>query len=258
MTMTHASDQAEPPLISKWHELYIKTRRFVWIQKKLWAPDVYRALVAGLAGVLLIALNPIASGDAYAAAGPVTATPELASFSFSSYEEVSTTELASEIHEQGFAPKPLVVATEIGRPEKELKERQRREAQRRAAAQRAVAQTQTVSTPNSTTVAPSAGNTYAYGYCTWWAKSKRPDIPNRLGNARTWLSRAQASGLATGSTPQVGAIVATTESAYGHVGYVEAVEGNDIVVSDMNMIGWGKVSKRRMSTNAGVIRGYIY
>jgi len=61
-----------------------------------------------------------------------------------------------------------------------------------------------------------------------------------------------------GTTPQVGAIVATTESAWGHVGYVEAIEGDEIIVSDMNVIGWNKVSKRRMKVSSGVIRGYIY
>src|SRR5690606_39734143 len=52
----------------------------------------------------------------------------------------------------------------------------------------------------------SSGNTYYYGYCTWYAKSKRPDLPNNLGNANTWVARAAAQGFATGSTPRAGAI----------------------------------------------------
>ncbi|MBW3568882.1 CHAP domain-containing protein [Candidatus Parcubacteria bacterium] len=89
--------------------------------------------------------------------------------------------------------------------------------------------------------ASSAGNTYYRGYCTWYAKSKRPDLPNSLGNANTWYSRAQALGLPTGSVPKPGAI-----GQQGmHVVYVEKVNGDGtIFVSEMNYRGFGVVSHR--------------
>lgn len=83
----------------------------------------------------------------------------------------------------------------------------------------------------------SNGNTYSYGYCTWHVKNLRPDLPNNLGNADTWYYRAQAQGLPTGTTPQVGAAAQTRGSM--HVAYVTAVNGDGTVtVSEMNVVGW--------------------
>src|SRR5690606_9688951 len=137
-------------------------------------------------------------------------TPQLASFEFASYEEVSLEDELHQVEEVGFAPKPLVVATEMGRPEREERERQERlareaEARRLAqaqaaararnqraartaprAAQPSIAASTTTAAANTSTPASSAGNTYAYGYCTWWVKTKRPDLPNQLGNAGAW------------------------------------------------------------------------
>lgn len=98
----------------------------------------------------------------------------------------------------------------------------------------------------------SAGNTYSYGYCTWYVKNRRPDLPNNLGNADTWVARAAAQGIPTGSTPRVGAV----GQAGMHVVYVEAVNGDGTVtVSEMNRAGWNVQSSRTVS--AGTFM-YIY
>ena len=98
----------------------------------------------------------------------------------------------------------------------------------------------------------SAGNTYAPGYCTWYAKSRRPDLPNRMGNASSWISSAAAQGFATGSTPRAGAI----GQQGNHVVYIEAVNGDGTVtVSEMNYRGLYVKSSRTAS--AGSFR-YIY
>jgi len=86
--------------------------------------------------------------------------------------------------------------------------------------------------------------------------SQRP-IPWR-GNAGTWLSGARAAGFATGDTPQVGAIIVTSESAAGHVGIVSAVNGDQITITEMNYHGFGVISSRTISTSYGAIKGYIY
>ncbi len=80
----------------------------------------------------------------------------------------------------------------------------------------------------------SSGNLYAPGYCTWYVKNRRPDLPNNLGNADTWVARARAQGLPTGSTPRVGAV-----GQQGmHVVYVESVNGDGTVtISEMNFKG---------------------
>ena len=54
-------------------------------------------------------------------------------------------------------------------------------------------------------------------------------------DAKNWPSRAAASGVATGSTPRVGAAAVSYGGPYGHVMYVEAVNGNTITVSDYNL-----------------------
>ena len=91
-------------------------------------------------------------------------------------------------------------------------------------------------------VAQSFANDMSYGQCTYWAKSKRPDLPTGLGNANTWYIRARSMGLAVGSTPKVGAVATTTRGARGHVSIVELVKGNMIYVSEMNVHGVGVLS----------------
>ncbi len=98
----------------------------------------------------------------------------------------------------------------------------------------------------------SSGNTYTYGYCTWYVKNMRPDLPNNLGNADTWAARAAAQGLPTGSAPRVGAV-----GQQGmHVVYVQSVNGDGTVtVSEMNFVGWNQISTRTVPASSFF---YIY
>ncbi len=108
------------------------------------------------------------------------------------------------------------------------------------------------STQTVTARGSSAGNSYYAGYCTWYAKSRRPDMPNNLGNAATWVARAAAQGFATGSTPRVGAI----GQQGNHVVYIERVHANGTVtVSEMNYEGYGVVSSRTVAASTFM---YIY
>lgn len=100
-------------------------------------------------------------------------------------------------------------------------------------------------------------NTYYYGYCTWYVANRR-SIPNQWGNAGQWFNSAQASGYPTGYEPAPGAIIVTSESGWGHVGYVESVSDQSITISEMNYAGWGIVNTREISKNNPVITGYIY
>ena len=101
------------------------------------------------------------------------------------------------------------------------------------------------------------GNHFAYGYCTWYVASER-NIP-WFGNAGTWLTGARAYGFTTGSTPQVGEIIVTSESHYGHVGIVESVNGDGtITILEMNYSGFARISSRTILTSYRAIKGYIY
>lgn len=98
----------------------------------------------------------------------------------------------------------------------------------------------------------SSGNRYIAGYCTWYVKNRRPDLPNNLGNASTWVSRASAQGLATGSTPAAGAV----GQQGNHVVYIESVNGDGTVtVSEMNQVGWNVISSRTVPAS---YFSYIY
>lgn len=80
----------------------------------------------------------------------------------------------------------------------------------------------------------SDGNRYTAGYCTWYVKNKRPDLPNNLGNASTWATRAASQGMATGSEPRTGAV----GQKGNHVVYVESVNTDGTVtISEMNYKG---------------------
>lgn len=81
---------------------------------------------------------------------------------------------------------------------------------------------------------------YAFRNCTDWV-AWRTKAPSGLGNAKTWDDRAPAYGYGVGSTPRVGAAAVSNNGYYGHVMYVEAVNGDGtIIVSDYNRAGTGK------------------
>ena len=106
---------------------------------------------------------------------------------------------------------------------------------------------------------------FAYGHCTWYVAQKRV-IP-WSGHANAWLANAEAMGYSTcrGSNcqPKAGAIVSLKDSGwlarkYGHVAYVIRTENSRFLVSEMNRIGWGKVSVRWIPIGSYLIKGFIY
>lgn len=108
------------------------------------------------------------------------------------------------------------------------------------------------------------GNGYDYGYCTWWAAVRRSQvgkpIPSNLGNASTWKTLAQRAGLAVGNKPAKHAVIWTPpRDYYGHVGFVEEVNPDgSVLVSEMNVAGWGKVSRKTLSPAQAAGYSYIY
>jgi surface antigen len=112
--------------------------------------------------------------------------------------------------------------------------------------------------------ASSVANGFTYGYCTWWVASKR-SVPWR-GNAAQWWWNARAMGFAEGAVPRPGAIMVmgiSASSPYGHVAYVESVNGNgSFTISEMNWWGvpgggWGRVDVRTVTSMSGIL-GFIY
>jgi len=125
--------------------------------------------------------------------------------------------------------------------------------------------------PKTTYIASYAGTgtgksrSFPYGQCTWYVAQQR--IVPWSGNAYAWLDNAKAMGYSTcqGSSclPKVGAIVSLKDGGwmarrYGHVAYVIKVEDNRFLISEMNRIGWGKVSVRWIPIGSYLIKGFIY
>ncbi len=98
----------------------------------------------------------------------------------------------------------------------------------------------------------SSGNTYSYGYCTWWAQKRRIDIgrpvPNRMGNAISWARAASAAGFSVDGNPRAGDVLWHKNiGGAGHVAFVEAVnDDGSLKVSDMNYPRWGKNTYRNV------------
>ncbi len=107
-------------------------------------------------------------------------------------------------------------------------------------------------------------NGYDYGYCTWYTANRRAEvgkpIPANLGNASTWKVLSQRAGISVGNTPQQYAVIWTPpRDYYGHVGFVEQVfEDGSILVSEMNVRGWGVRSEKILSAEQAAGYSYIY
>lgn len=86
---------------------------------------------------------------------------------------------------------------------------------------------------------------FDWGYCTWWVVQRR--AVHWYGDALEWYGNAQSLGYAVGNVPVPGAILvrrSSSWSGYGHVAYVEAVEGTLFTVSEMNVHAVGELTTR--------------
>lgn len=128
------------------------------------------------------------------------------------------------------------------------------EVTRPTASTRLAAASRSVSATNLPRIAPRA-NGYSYGYCTYYVAGRRY-VPGGWGDARNWYYNAQFAGYAVGRTPAVGAIAWTPAGYYGHVAYVEQVNGDQVLVSEMNYAGWNRITSRWVHYSS--FGGYIY
>jgi len=65
----------------------------------------------------------------------------------------------------------------------------------------------------------------AYGNMPYWGG---------IGNANEWVRNARNSGIPTSSTPKAGTVGISFWGSYGHAVWVEAVDGNYVIVSEYN------------------------
>jgi surface antigen/peptidoglycan hydrolase CwlO-like protein len=99
-------------------------------------------------------------------------------------------------------------------------------------------------------------------YTAWKVIQKTGYEPRYWGNANMWPGSATAAGFRIGSTPKVGSVGVISAGQYGHVVWIEAVNGDGTVdVSQYNYYnaggsGWGHYSKMRVSS--ATYDTYIY
>lgn len=95
-------------------------------------------------------------------------------------------------------------------------------------------------------------------YVAWKVHSTGRYVPHfgGAGNANQWPSTTARHGISNGSTPRAGAAAVIMGGAYGHVMYVESVNGDGtITVSDYNL-GWDGLYRNYKRSSSGLV--YIY
>lgn len=116
-------------------------------------------------------------------------------------------------------------------------------------------------------------NGYDFGWCTWYVANRRAQlgrpVPSNLGDARTWYTIASRNGLATGTTPQNGAVLVNQPG--DHVAVVEQVNPDgSIWISEMNSYGqrsiadstpyggWDRIDYKLLPADVAARYYYIY
>ncbi len=86
------------------------------------------------------------------------------------------------------------------------------------------------------------------GFCSCVTFVKRiTGVQESVGAARNWKINS--------TFPQVGGVVVTKESSYGHVAYIEAIDGNIMTLVEANYIPCKK-SERKMAIDDPRIKGF--
>ena len=101
-------------------------------------------------------------------------------------------------------------------------------------------------------------NRECVSYVAWKIANSGKHMPywGGRGHAYQWPGNAQGAGIPTGSSPRAGAAAVSYGGPYGHVMYVEAVNGNGtITVSDYNL---GVDGMYRYYTRSAAGLTYIY
>ena len=109
-------------------------------------------------------------------------------------------------------------------------------------------------------------STYNYSttevsFSNWYVYDKTGGkIGSTWGNANSWATAAQAAGFTVNNTPEEGAIMQSSEGAFGHVAFVESVNNDgSITVSEMNYDGGPfAISTRTISASEASSYNYIH
>ena len=73
-----------------------------------------------------------------------------------------------------------------------------------------------------------------------------------------WATNAKKAGATVNRTPAVGAIIQTNESRWGHVGYIEKVDGNKVTFSEWNYSGPYIKTTRTLDMSDSKVKAIIH
>ncbi|HMR54979.1 MAG TPA: LysM peptidoglycan-binding domain-containing protein [Candidatus Doudnabacteria bacterium] len=99
-------------------------------------------------------------------------------------------------------------------------------------------------------------NKFARGHCTAYVAGKVKVYWR--GNANMWAKNAARAGATVNRTPKVGSIIQTNESRWGHVGYIEKVEGSKVTFSEWNYAGLGVRTVRTLDMSDKKVLSIIH
>ncbi len=109
------------------------------------------------------------------------------------------------------------------------------------------------------------GDGYGYGcrqcvsYAAWKLRATKGISAAYWGNAKNVPASARNAGFRTGSTPKAGSFGVMTGGQYGHIVWVESVNGNMVTISQYNYLvngRWGQFST--MTVPASTYDTYVY
>lgn len=122
-------------------------------------------------------------------------------------------------------------------------------------------------TPSASSGSHSSRNWATRGQCTWgalnkWYQSEGYYPGGWTGNAMAWASGAASAGYTVSGTPRARSILVMQpgvhgSSSVGHVGWVTAVNGNEVTIVEMNALAGPYNYNTRTLTDQGGMR-YIY
>ncbi|OGL34521.1 hypothetical protein A3F64_02420 [Candidatus Saccharibacteria bacterium RIFCSPHIGHO2_12_FULL_42_8] len=101
-------------------------------------------------------------------------------------------------------------------------------------------------------------NRECVSYAAWKVHQRYGNMPywGGRGNANQWDNNARSAGIPTGSSPRVGSVGVMNGGYYGHVAWVESVNGDTVRVSQYN---WGiRGEYTEMTVSASAFDTYIY
>ncbi|NUR14793.1 CHAP domain-containing protein [Terrabacter sp. C0L_2] len=229
-------------------------------------PAMKGAAILAATGGLISTLAPSASAESSSSASAPAVTGPASATTSGSATAVPGMTARPALTSIGFTPKPKAVNAPAATVITDVAVQQKRDAAHRAAAARREAQARAsrdqarralsgsasadtsvgVSVPRASAGGRSSYNWGSPGQCTWgvlnkWYQSEGYYPGGWTGNALVWGTRAADAGYTVSGTPRTRSVVVMQpgvhgSSSAGHLGWVTAVNGDQVTIIEMNAL----------------------